>query len=172
MTFEKRPAGGGAGGWIRNSTKSARLRFHCRPINRGKVSLQAAHTEAPCENCRQLPSAAISYFLRTRPWHQQKTEQQKNCLSEKDVDQVLYSTMDGRRSQNKQHSDTVPPKARDVFLCSLQMNIKKRARRGSVLRDTCGLPDQNEISTQLYEIKNVYHNYKWIRKKHYKIYKI
>ena len=33
--------------------------------------------------------------------------------------------MDGQQCQNKQHGDTVPEKAHDVFLCSLQINIKK-----------------------------------------------
>ena len=36
INFEKLPAGGGARGLIRNSPKLARLRFHCRFINRGK----------------------------------------------------------------------------------------------------------------------------------------
>ena len=33
--------------------------------------------------------------------------------------------MDGRLCENKQHGDTVPEKARDMFLCSLQINITK-----------------------------------------------
>ena len=49
----------------------------------------------------------------------------KKYQSEQNVDKVLYSTMDGPQSQNKQHGDTVPKKARDMFLCSLQINIKK-----------------------------------------------
>ena len=36
MNFEKPPAGGGARGYIRNSPELARLRFYCRPRNRGK----------------------------------------------------------------------------------------------------------------------------------------
>ena len=35
INFEKPPEGGGLSGLIRNSTKSARLRFHCQLINRG-----------------------------------------------------------------------------------------------------------------------------------------
>ena len=40
-------------------------------------------------------------------------------------------------------------KTRDMFLCYIQINIKKRARRGSVLQATCGIPEKNETSTQL-----------------------
>ena len=58
---------------------------------------------------------------------------------EQDVDQVLYSAMDGRQFHNRQHGDTVPKNARDVFLCFLQINIKKRARCSSVLQATCVL---------------------------------
>ena len=47
----------------------------------------------------------------------------KNCQSEQDVDQVLYFEMDGQQCENKQHGDTVPEKARDMFLCSLKINI-------------------------------------------------
>ena len=36
MNFEKPPAGDGARGWIKNSPEFACLRFHFRPINRGK----------------------------------------------------------------------------------------------------------------------------------------
>ena len=38
----------------------------------------------------------------------------------------------------------------------VQINIKKRARCGSVLRATCGLPEENEISTKLTELLQVY----------------
>ena len=47
--------------------------------------------------------------------------------------------MEGNQFHNKQHGDTMQKKARDMFLCSLQINIKKRARHGSVMRDTCVL---------------------------------
>ena len=40
-------------------------------------------------------------------------------------------------------------KTRNVFLCSLHMTIKKRARRGSVLQATCGLTEPDKIPTQL-----------------------
>ena len=36
MNFEKLPEGGEVSGLIRNSPESARLRFHCRPRNRGE----------------------------------------------------------------------------------------------------------------------------------------
>ena len=57
--------------------------------------------------------------------------------------------MDGRRSHNKDHGDTVPKKMRDMFLCTLHINIKKRPSRGSVMRAACGLPEKKQISTQL-----------------------
>ena len=41
--------------------------------------------------------------------------------------------MDGRKCENKQHGDTVPEKARDMFLCSLHINIKERVIFVSVL---------------------------------------
>ena len=44
---------------------------------------------------------------------------------EQDVNQVLYIAMEGNQFQNKQHGDTVPIKKRNMFLCSLQINIKK-----------------------------------------------
>ena len=53
--------------------------------------------------------------------------------------------MDGQKCQNKDHGDTVPKNTCDMFLCSPQINIKKHAKRGSVLQDTCGLPEKNEI---------------------------
>ena len=54
-------ADGGSTTWKnQNSTKSARLSFHCKPINRGKGAPQAAHTGARCKNREQLPSAGIS----------------------------------------------------------------------------------------------------------------
>ena len=31
--------------------------------------------------------------------------------------------MDGRQYENKQHGDTLPQKKRNIFLCSLQINI-------------------------------------------------
>ena len=40
---------------------------------------------------------------------------------------------------------------RGIFLCYFQINIKKAARRTSVLQATCGLPKENENSTQLYK---------------------
>ena len=36
IDFKKPPAGGGARGWIRNSTKLECLHSHFRPINQGK----------------------------------------------------------------------------------------------------------------------------------------
>ena len=76
------------------------------------------------------------FFKRTRPWHHHKTEQPKNCQSEQDVDQFLYSAMDGRKYQNKHHGDTVPKKnARHVFMFSSDQ-YKKCTRRGSVLQAT------------------------------------
>ena len=36
VNFEKPLEGGGVSGLIRNSSEFARLRFHCRPRNRGK----------------------------------------------------------------------------------------------------------------------------------------
>ena len=45
--------------------------------------------------------------------------------TEQDFDQVLYLTMDGRQLQNKHHGDTVAKKTREMFLCSLHINIKK-----------------------------------------------
>ena len=63
----------------------------------------------------------------------------KNCQSERDVDEVLYSTMSGQQSHNKQDGGTVPKKARDMFLGSLQINKKNCARCGSVLQARCVL---------------------------------
>ena len=79
----------------------------------------------PAKIVDKLPSAAIvsAVFFRTCPWHHQKTEQQQNCRSEQDVDQVLYSAMDGRQCQNKDHGDTVQ-KPRGMCLCSLCTKIK------------------------------------------------
>ena len=34
----------------------------------------------------------------------------KNCHLEQDVNQFLYSTMDGQKCENKQHGDTVTEK--------------------------------------------------------------
>ena len=56
-------------------------------------------------------------FLSTRPWHCLKTKKEK-FQSEQYVDQVLYSAMDGRQCQNKQHGGTVPKKAPRVFMFS------------------------------------------------------
>ena len=78
---------------------------------------------------------------------------QKICQSEQDVDQVLYFSINSQQCQNKYHGFTAPKKLCKVFLCSLHIKSKKRARRGSVLEDTCGLTEQNEISTHLYDMK-------------------
>ena len=149
MSFEKLPAGGGACGWIQKSTESARLSFHCRPRNRGKVSPQADHTDTPCENWRQLPSAGISSAVFLAYPSLTSSETWKKIQSEQVVNQVLYSAMYGRQYQNKQHGETMPEKACDIFLCSLQINIKKCARCGSVLRDTCVLFKLYLFPTQL-----------------------
>ena len=128
MNFEKPPGGGGVRGWTQNSPKSARLRLHRRTKNWGKGAPQAAHTDAPCKNCRQFPSARISsaVFFAFASLTSSANRETKNCQSEKDVDQVLFYAMDGRQCENKQHGDTVPEKACDVFVCSLQINIKAR----------------------------------------------
>ena len=88
---------------------------------------QAAHTDAPRKNRRQLPSAGISsavFFAYASLTS--SANWKKNCQSEQDVDQILYSGMEGRKCENKQHGDTVPEKkAHDIFLCSLQINIEK-----------------------------------------------
>ena len=133
MSSEKPQTRGGPRGWIRNSPESARLRFHCWPKNQGKG--------APLRNRRQLPSTGIlsEVFLPICPWHHQQTEKQKNCQLEQDFDQVLYSAMYGRQCENEQHGDTMQEKARDMFLCTLQINIKKRARCGSVMQAACVL---------------------------------
>ena len=48
----------------------------------------------------------------------------KNPCTEtsEDIEQVLYSAMDGRLCQNKDHGDIVPKNPRDMYLCSLQIN--------------------------------------------------
>ena len=76
----------------------------------------------------------------------------KKFQSEKDVDQVLYSAMDGRKCQNKQDGDTVPEKVHDMFSCYLQINIKYCAIYGSVLWAMCVLLKLQLFSTQLYDI--------------------
>ena len=48
----------------------------------------------------------------------------KNHQSEQDVNQVLYSAMDGWKCVNTHHGDAVLENARHV-LCSLHINIKK-----------------------------------------------
>ena len=60
--------------------------------------------------------------------------------------------MAGCHCQNKQHGDTVPKNARNTFLCSLHINIKKGARRSSVLRATCVILKIELFLTQLYKI--------------------
>ena len=73
----------------------------------------------------------------------------KNFQSEQYVNQFLYSKIGGQKYQKKDHGDTVSKKPRDIFLCLLQINIKNCAMRGSLLQATCGLPEKNEISTQM-----------------------
>ena len=113
--------------WVnRNSPKSARLSFHCKPINRGKGAPQAAHTDAPRKNRRQLPSAGISsavFFAYASLTSSENWE--KNCQSEQDVDQTLYSRMEGRQCENKQHGDTVPEKEHDIFYVLYRSILKK-----------------------------------------------
>ena len=116
-----------------------------------KVPLKLVILTPPAKivhNCLPLGFHRQS-FLRTHPWHHQQTEKQKNCQSKQDVDQVLYSAMDGRQCENKQHGDTAPEKARGMFLCYLKINIKKCVRCGSVLWDTCVLLKLELFSTQL-----------------------
>ena len=92
MNFKKLPAEGRACGWIRNRPEPAHLRFHCRPRNRGKGALQPLILTPPekiVDNCLPLRFRQ-QFFLRTRPWHHQQTEQQKICHSEQDVNKVFY----------------------------------------------------------------------------------
>ena len=147
MNFEKPPAGGGAHGWIRNISESGRLCFHCQPINQGKGSPQAAHTDTPAKIVDNgLPlEFHRQFFLRTRPWHYQKSEKPKKCQSEQDIDQVLYSAMDGQHCQNKQHSDTEPKNCVTCFYVLFRSIFTNRAMCGSVLWATSGLPEQNII---------------------------
>ena len=100
-----------------------------------------------CKNCQQLPSAGISsaVFLRMRPRHHQQTEKQKNCQSEQDVDQIFYSAMEGRQSHNKDNSDTVKPPPSNICLCTIQINIEKRARCGSLLRLCLKYPSKTKF---------------------------
>ena len=58
--------------------------------------------------------------------------------------------MGGRKCENKKYGDTVPEKVRDMFLYSLKINIKKRARCSSVLRAKCVLLKLELFPTQLY----------------------
>ena len=49
----------------------------------------------------------------------------KNCQSEQDVDQFLYSSMDGQQYQNKLHADTMPKqKPQHVFMFSSYPYLK------------------------------------------------
>ena len=57
--------------------------------------------------------------------------------------------MDGRKCQKKQHGETVPEKARDLFLCYQRIRLKNSARCGSGLRDMCVLLKLELFSTQL-----------------------
>ena len=92
---------------------SFRLRIISDPLD-----LQADYTDDPYKNCQSFPSAEILsvVFLRTHPQHHQQTEQQQKRQSEQVVDQVLYSAMDGRQCQNKDHGDTVKKNAQHVFM--------------------------------------------------------
>ena len=71
-------------------------------------------------NCIHLDFIAVffayTFLTSSENW---KT---KNCQSEKEVNQVLYSEMDGWQCHNKQHGNTMPEKAGEMFLCSLQIN--------------------------------------------------
>ena len=57
--------------------------------------------------------------------------------------------MDVQQFQNKHHGDNVPKKPNDMFLCSIQINIKKYARRGAVLQAACRLPGTDSFPTQI-----------------------
>ena len=63
---------------------------------------------------------------------------------------ILYSTIDGRQCENKQHGDTSPEKVRDIFFMFSTNKYKKRARCSSLLRAMCVLFKLELFSTQLY----------------------
>ena len=45
--------------------------------------------------------------------------------AEQDINQVLYSAIDGGKFHNKDHGGAVPKKTRCMFSCTLQINIKR-----------------------------------------------
>ena len=85
------------------------------------LALQAAHTDAPCENCWQLPSAAIPsavFFSRSRPWNHQQNKQQNKCLSEQDVYQVYIPQCTVNNVKTKTMVTPCQKSARHVFMFS------------------------------------------------------
>ena len=55
----------------------------------------------------------------------------KNGQSEKDVDQVLYSEMNGQQYQNKHHGETVPKNSRHILMLSSDQDQKAHRARFS-----------------------------------------
>ena len=104
----------------------------------------------PPEMFWQLPSATISFtvifayvsLITSANWTT------KNCQSKQDVDKVYIRqwTVDNIRTNTM--VTLCSKTAQNMFMLS-SAQYKKRARRGSVLQVTCGLPVQNEISSQL-----------------------
>ena len=116
------------------------------------ISLQASHTDTPwkiVDNC--LPLWFRCHFFGARvPDIIIKLNNNKKVpvgtnfwikfyIRKWTVDNVRINTM-----------VTPCQKTRDMFVFSIQINIKNHAMSGSVLQATCGLLRQNEISTQLY----------------------
>ena len=58
--------------------------------------------------------------------------------------------MDGQKCQNKEHGDTMQKKRAACVYVLFRSIKKKRIRRGSVLRATCGIPEQKENFSQPY----------------------
>ena len=149
MDFEKPLAGGRPHGWIRNSPKWARLHLCCRQRNRGKGVPQATHTGAPCENCRQLPSAGISsvvFFvyasLTSSANKETKTSSRNRMLIQFYIPQWMVD--------NIITNNMVTPcqKKRATFYYVIYRSIYKNcARCGSVLRSTCVLLKLELFST-------------------------
>ena len=134
------------------------LQFHFRPRNQGKggegVGIVFPIKVMKLDNCLPLRFCGWFFFVHV-PGIIRKLNNNKNCLSEQDADQVLYSAMDGQKCQNKEHGDTVPEKACNMLLCSLQINIKKaRQMRFSTVGYVCSIQTRvifnPAVSEQLY----------------------
>ena len=152
MNSENPPVGGGARGWIQNSTTLARLCFDFWPRNRGKCTLQAAHTDTFCNFFRLLPPTGISsavFFAYASLTSSANRKTKKPPIGTRFRLSVIFRNVRLKMSEQTTWWHCSRKKRATCFYVPYRSTYKKIARCGSILQDTCVLIKLELFSTHL-----------------------